>query len=139
MNLIEKVLLLQKLDLFSHVTSEQLSFIAAIAREVSVPGEHVFYNEGDPSDGLYVLVAGKIRLTRDGAAIEHIGADGSFGGWALLDEEVRITGAVSDTDSRLLFIAREDFYDVLSDHVDIVQRIFKHLVQRVRRLAAMTS
>ena len=72
-------------------------------------------------------------------AIDRIGAGGSFGVWALFDDEPRMTGAAATESSRLLFVPRDEFYDVLSDHVDIAQGIFKQLVQRVRRLAAVAE
>ncbi len=55
-----------------------------------------------------------------------------------------MTGLVSTTaktveESRLLFVSRDDFYEVLSDHVDIVEGLFKHLVQRLRRLASVVE
>ena len=45
----------------------------------------------------------------------------------------------SAEESRLLFVSRDDFYDVLADHVDIVAGLFKHLVQRLRRLATVVE
>jgi len=53
---------------------------------------------------------------------------------AFFDDAPRLTAAVVIEPSRLLFVSRDDFYDVLTDHVEIVQNILKQLVQRLRRL-----
>lgn len=139
LTIIERVLLLQDIDLFSHVTSEQLSFFASLADEITVEPARVLYRENDPPDGLYVVVSGQIRMLRREEEIDRIGASGSFGAWALFDDEPRLTTAESAEESQLLFVSRDDFYDVLADHVDIVAGLFKHLVERLRRLATVVE
>jgi CRP-like cAMP-binding protein len=133
---LEKILLLQNVDAFSHVTLEQLSYLAASAQEISVPACRQLYAEGDVSDGLYIVISGSVCMRRSKQEIDRILPNGAFGVWALFDDEARMTTAESVEESRLLFIQREEFYDVLSDHVEIVAGIFKHLVQRLRKLAA---
>jgi CRP-like cAMP-binding protein len=139
MTIIERVLLLQGVDLFSNVTTQQLSFIAAIAEEMSVEPATVLYRENDSPDGLYVVISGAVVVSRNGDSIDRIGPNASFGVWALFDDQPRLTGAEASEASRLLFVPREEFYEVLADHVDIVQSIFKQLVQRVRSLAAVAE
>jgi CRP-like cAMP-binding protein len=74
-------------------------------------------------------------MRRGQEEIDSIGPNGSFGVWALFDDEPRIATATTLEESRILFISRDDFYDVLTDHVDIIQGLFKHLVLRIRGLA----
>ncbi len=136
LTVIERVLLLQNIDLFSHVTSEQVSFFAALAEEIVIGPNHVLYRENDAPDGLYVVISGAVAMCRGNEEIDRIGPNGSFGVWALFDEEPRIATAVTMEESRILFISRDDFYDVLTDHVDIMQGLFKHLVLRLRGLVA---
>jgi len=134
MMIIERVLLLQSIGLFNDVTTEQLAFIAAIAEEISVDAGAVIYRENDAPDGFYVVISGAITATRGETTIDEIGPNGSFGVWALFDNQPRLTGAQATEPSRLLFVQRDDFFEVLSNHVDIVQSIFKQLAQRLRRL-----
>jgi CRP/FNR family transcriptional regulator, cyclic AMP receptor protein len=136
---LEKVLLLQNVDLFSHVTLEQLSYLAVITREITVPPEQQLYAEGDAPDGLYIVVSGSVLMQRSGQDIDRVLPNGTFGVWALFDDEPRLTMAASVEESRLLFVSREDFYDVLSEHVDMVAGLFKHLVRRLRKLAVVVE
>ncbi len=136
LTVIERVLLLQNIDLFSHVTSEQVSFFAALAEETVIGPNQVLYRENDAPDGLYVVISGAVAIRRGNEEIDRIGPNGSFGVWALFDDEPRIATAVTAEESRILFISRDDFYDVLTDHVEIMQGLFKHLVLRLRGLAA---
>jgi CRP-like cAMP-binding protein len=135
LTIIEKVLLLQNIELFSFMTSEQLSFLAAIAEEIPLGAARTLYRENDAPDGLYVVVSGSVGMRRGAEQIDRIGPNGSFGVWALFDDQPRLTTAETLEVSHLLFVPRDDFYEVLSDHVDIVGSLFKHLVQRLRRLA----
>jgi CRP-like cAMP-binding protein len=137
MNTIERVILLQGVELFAGATTEQLSFIAAISRETRATTGTILYRQGDEPNGLYVVISGRVAVTRGADVIETIGPNGSFGVWALFDDQPRLTDAAAVEDSNVLFVPREDFYDVLSDHVEITQSVFKHLVQRVRRLASV--
>jgi CRP/FNR family transcriptional regulator, cyclic AMP receptor protein len=136
MTIIEKVLLLQTVDVLSGMTSEQLSFIAAIAQEISAQPNWTIYREGDSPDGIYVVISGSVRMQRGKDEIDRIMPNGAFGVWALFDNEPRLTTASTIEESQLLFVSRERFYDVLSDHVDIVEGILKQLAQRLRRLAS---
>ncbi len=139
LTILEKVLLLQNVDLFSQVTSEQLSYLAGIAAEIEVPPGRVLYAEGDAPDGLYVVISGSVLMRRGREEIDRIGPNGTFGLWALFDDEPRLTTAESVEETRLLFVPREDFYDVLSDHVEMIGGLFKHLVQRLRKIAAVVE
>ena len=60
MTIIERVLLLQNVDLFADVTTEQLSYIAAIGREIEVDSGKVLYRESDLADGMYLVISGAV-------------------------------------------------------------------------------
>jgi CRP/FNR family cyclic AMP-dependent transcriptional regulator len=137
MTIVERVLLLQRVEVFGGVTTEQLSYIAMIAEEITARAGKVLYRENDPPDGLYIVISGTIAAWRGGEVVDRIRTDGSFGVWALFDDRLRLTSAETEEDSRLLFVPREQFYEVLSNHVDIVQGLFKQLVQRLHQLATI--
>jgi CRP-like cAMP-binding protein len=134
LTVIEKVLLLQSVEVFSEVPTEQLSILAAIAQEGSAGPRQVIYEENDSPDGLYIVIKGTVRMSRGSQEIAQVGANQAFGVWALFDNEPRLTTAETTEETDLLFIGREEFYDVLSDNVELVEELFKRLVQRLRRL-----
>ena len=136
---LEKVLLLQNVDSFSQVTLEQLSYLAAIAQEITVPPGEQLYREGDSPDGLYIVVSGSVLMRHSLQDIDRIMPNDAFGVWALFDDEPRLTTAETVEETRLLFVPREEFYSVLSDHVDIVAGLFKHLAQRLRKLTILVE
>jgi CRP-like cAMP-binding protein len=134
LTIIEKVIVLQNVDVFSEIPTEQLSYLAAIAEEVSFPADDVIYKFDDPSDALYVVLEGRVRLYRESEEIAAAGVKEAFGTWALFDETHRVTSAAATEATRLLRIDREDFLDILSDHVQITESVLKSLVGNLRSL-----
>lgn len=131
---IEKVIFLQNVDVFLEIPSEQLAYIAAIAEEITfIKGDDI-YKADEPSDAMYLVLEGSVRLHLDGKEVTVAGVKDAFGTWALFDEEPRVVTATASEDARLLRIYREDFYDLLADNVQITQGIFKTLVKRMRKL-----
>jgi CRP-like cAMP-binding protein len=111
-----------------------LAYVGSIAQEVSAPKGHMIFREDDLSDAMYVVVAGRVRLDKDGREILIVGRGQSFGTWALFDDQQRVMTATALDDVHLLKIRSEDFYDLLSDHDEITPAIFKSVIERVNRL-----
>ncbi|MCA9741539.1 MAG: cyclic nucleotide-binding domain-containing protein [Deferribacteres bacterium] len=132
---IEKVIFLQEVDIFEQTSTENLAQIAAITEELQIAKDHVIYQEGDNSDSMYLVVEGKIRLHKSEQNIMIAGEKDAFGTWALLDDEVRLVSAVALEDGTLLRIAKDDFYDLLADNVQITQGIIKYMAGKLRSLA----
>ncbi len=134
LTLIEKVLLLQEIDVFQNSTTEDLSHIAAITEKVQFSKGDKIYEEGDISDSLYVVVDGRVRLHRSGTDIMIAGPKNVFGTWALFDDEPRVATATAQEDCTLLRLNKDDFYDLLADHTQITQSVLKTLSMKLRRL-----
>jgi CRP/FNR family cyclic AMP-dependent transcriptional regulator len=134
MTIIEKVLALQEVELFSRVSTEALAHLASIAHEETLePGRDLF-REGDAADALHLVLTGAIRIHRAGRDVTQAGAGDVLGTWALLDVETRVATATVTEAARLLRIDRYEFYDLIADHLEITQGVFSALVKRVRRL-----
>jgi CRP-like cAMP-binding protein len=134
LTVIEKVIFLQNVDVFSQVPTEQLAYLAAIVEEVAVAKDEVLYNESDPPDAMYLVVDGAIRLHRGDREITVAKSKEAFGTWALFDEEPRVVTATAVEESRLLRVGKEEFIDLLADHVQITQGIIKTIAGRLRGL-----
>jgi CRP/FNR family cyclic AMP-dependent transcriptional regulator len=134
LSIVEKVILLQNIDVFSEVPTEQLASLAAIAEEVEQIKGDAVYKEHDPPDALYLVLEGRVRLHRGKQEISMAEKNDAFGTWALFDEEPRVVTATAAEDCRLLRVDREDFIDLLADHVRIAQGVIKTIVKRLRNL-----
>jgi CRP/FNR family cyclic AMP-dependent transcriptional regulator len=131
---VEKVLLLQDVDIFEHTSTEDLSHIAAIAEEIEYQPDEVIFKEDEISDSMYVVIQGKVRLTRTEKEVMVAGKMETFGTWALFDDEPRVATATTLEVSQGLRLDKEEFVDLLADHVGITQSILKTMAKRLRRL-----
>jgi CRP-like cAMP-binding protein len=135
LNIVEKVIALEGVELLKNLTPEQLARIGTIAREVRFPPGKLILEASKPIDALYVIVEGAVELSRNGEALTIAREHDVLGAWALFEENdpMPVTAKTVE-DSRLLRIAREDFYDLLSDNSEITSAIFSTLVKRFRKL-----
>lgn len=132
---IERALKLQSVDVLQRASTEDLTYVAQIATEEQHEAGVAIYAEGDAPDALFVVVEGSVRLHRGDLEIAVLEAGEAFGSWALVDEAPRVASATTVTQTTLLKVDREDFVELLGDRVDIVQAVFKAMVERLRVLA----
>ena len=136
---VEKVIILKDIDIFEFTSTEDLAHIAAITDEVNFHTDETIFEEGDISDAMYLVIEGKVRLTRGDQEVMVAQKKDVFGTWALFDDEPRVVAATTLEDSRLLQIDKEDFIDLLADHVGITQSVLKTMVKRLRNLMTRIS
>lgn len=135
LNIVEKVIALEGVELFGSLSPEQLARIATIAREVRYPPQKEIIEPSKPVDALFVIVDGAVELSRKGEALTVARQNEVLGAWALFDESDPMSVmARTVEDTRLLRIGRDDFYDLLSDNSEITAAIFSTLVKRFRKL-----
>jgi CRP-like cAMP-binding protein len=134
-SIIEKVIFLQDIDVFSEVRTEDLAHLAAIAEEVSFMPGACIYKMNETADALYLIINGKVRMRRGEQEIAVYGAGEAIGTWSLFDNQPRLATATAIEETQTLRIDREDFYELLSDHVRIAEAVFKALARRLRALA----
>lgn len=134
LTVVEKVILLQEVDIFSEVPTEQLSYLAAIATEEEFEAGAVIYQAQEPAAAMFVVVEGQVRLHRGAMEINVAGQGEAFGSWALFDDEPRVTAATPLVPTQVLRLDKDDFIDLLADNVRITQGVLKALVNRVRGL-----
>lgn len=96
-----------------------------------MPGSEI-YKVNESADALYLIIDGKVRMHRDDQEIAVYGAHKAIGTWSLFDNQPRLATATAIEETQTLRIDREDFYDLLSDHVQIAESVFKALARRLR-------
>lgn len=132
-NLVEKVIALEGVELLKKLNPDQLARIATIAKEVHFPPDKIILEPGKPLDSLYVVLEGAVALGKDGPVTTARQGD-VVGAWALFDSDPMPVTAKTTEDTQLLKIGRDDFYDLLSDNMEITAAIFAILVKRFREL-----
>ena len=95
------------------------------------------YDEGDIDDQLYVVIEGKVKLTRTSSDGREVlvrvqGPGDMFGELAMFDPTYRTSNASAVTDARLAAIAHDDLRAVLADRPAIALLLLRELAQRLR-------
>ena len=120
--------------LFEGMSPEALRRVAAIASEEALPKGSVLFREGDVGDKLYLLLEGKVRISRNlggmgEEALAIIGPGETFGEMALIEDAPRSADAYTHEDCCLLSIGREEFEDLLFIHKDLAYEILWNCVK----------
>jgi CRP-like cAMP-binding protein len=128
---IQTAVVLQTIDFFAACTAEEILQIAAIAREADIaPGEQLF-RERDPADTLYCIVRGEIEVRGRNGHTEIVGPLRTVGLFDLLSGRLHSENALARTETLMLAIGADDFFDLLSNNIDVVKSLFRHLIQRM--------
>jgi CRP-like cAMP-binding protein len=135
LTMVERVLILKGADLLRDVGPRHLLRLAEVAREIELWKGEIVYDESDPADALYMVVEGRVRLTR-GTATSDVGPGEAFGTWALVDDSDRGHRVEGLEDGLALALSRDDFYDVAAADVVLLQEVLRALAKRMRALVA---
>lgn len=126
------------LELFQQLSQEQIHWVCDRAQEMELASGEVFVKQGDPPRGFYVMLSGRVSITRISEGIEMpIGqhqAPAFFGEIQVLtDEPVPVTlRALSDC--RLYEISGDDFRTLLHSCRGFERLIFRAVQKRLRGL-----
>ena len=134
LNIVEKVIALEAVDLLKNLKPDQLARIASIAKETRFAPNKVVITPDAELDALYIILDGAVSISRDGQELHVARQNEVLGAWALFDPEPMRVTAKTVEDTRLLRVGRDDFYDLLSDNSEITASIFAMLVKRFRQL-----
>jgi CRP-like cAMP-binding protein len=133
LNVVEKVIVLEAVEMFQGMSPRQLARIAAIAKEVRfAPGEIIL----DPTqhrNGLHVIVAGATELRHGNEPVSKVGNGHVLGMWSIFGDTdpMHITAKALEQ-TLVLQINEEDFFELLTDDVDMTSTMFSSLLKRVR-------
>jgi CRP-like cAMP-binding protein len=109
---------LRACPLFQTLSSEQVGRIAAIATRREAPGGTALFAEGSTGDEMYVLLSGKVRISKrlpgvgeEALAILEPGA--YFGEMAMVDDSPRSADALAHTSCAVAVLKREELEQLM--------------------------
>ena len=125
---------LARVPFFEGLTREALGLIAQVATEESHATGTRLFQYGDPGDKLFVILEGKVRISREVAgmgeeALAVLGPGEVFGELSLLDEAPRSADARVHEPCRALVIRKEPFDDLLFLHKDLAYEVLWNCVR----------
>ncbi len=131
---LDRAIRLQEVDLFSELETDELALVASIAAQIECQQGEVLFKKNTPSNALYVVLSGRIEMSRGGQPMFTVGADETVGNWAFFDKQLSVSTATASQTSWVLRIEAQDFFDLLADNTDMTPSVFQALFKRVRSL-----
>lgn len=130
----ERLEQLAKIELFMGLKQEALELIAKVGSEETHATGTKIFQHGDAGDKLYLIVEGKVRISREvpgmgEEALAVLGPGQAFGEMALLDESPRSADARVHDRCRLLAIPKDGFDDLLFLHKDLAYEVLWNVVR----------
>ena len=125
---------LARVPFFDGLTREALALIAHVTAEESHALGTKIFQYGDPGDKLFIILEGKVRISREVAgmgeeALAVLGPGEVFGEMSILDESPRSADARVHERCRLLVITKESFDDLLFLHKDLAFEVLWNCVR----------
>jgi CRP-like cAMP-binding protein len=124
---LDKVLLLRRNPLLARATVGQLRELAGITHEVPLAAGNVLFAPND-KPVLYHVVDGEVRLESDGGTPVVAGPGCTIGVAEILAGVPVGRRATVLRSGQALRLDHEELYDVLADHIDLLQSLFSGLI-----------
>jgi CRP-like cAMP-binding protein len=128
MDLGERAEAIGKISIFSGLGPAPLEQLASIASEESFKLGDFVFREGSPGDAMYLLLSGKVRISREVAgmgeeALAVLAPGEAFGEMSIIDGAPRSADARVHERCDLLVIKKADMEDLLFLNKDLAYEI----------------
>jgi CRP/FNR family cyclic AMP-dependent transcriptional regulator len=130
---------LSEAPLFEGLSDEDAAALRGDVKVVRLGRGERLFTEGDDGDRLYIILTGKIKLTKaapDGREnlLSVHGPGEMFGELSLFDPVPRTSSATSITDAELAGLAHDALRTWLSTRPEVAMHLLQALAQRLRRI-----
>jgi CRP/FNR family cyclic AMP-dependent transcriptional regulator len=129
---------LNRAPLFEALDDAAAKSLRGSVAEVRLSRGQTLFNEGEVGDRLYVILEGKVKLTRaapDGREnlLSVLGPGEMFGELSCFDPRPRTASAVAVTECRLAGLGHDDLRPFLLNNPEVAVHLLRALAQRLRR------
>jgi len=134
-----KLWYLKHINLFSTLSQTELQEIERITRMQEVKKRQPLYLPGDPSNTIYLLKKGRVKIATTAPSGKEVTFDilepgEIFGELEVLEDAPRHTIAEPLEDVLICALHREDFDPYLRDHPDLTVKLTKLIGLRLRKI-----
>jgi CRP/FNR family cyclic AMP-dependent transcriptional regulator len=137
--LLDRVLCLRKVPLFTELSPADLKHVAEVAEEHAYPDGEVVAEQGEAGEEMHIVVAGEVRVVVGGREVARRGPGEYVGEMAILAETTRMASLVCAGPVRTLSIERRAFERILRERPDVSLAVMRVLSDRLREAHAGSS
>jgi uncharacterized membrane protein YeaQ/YmgE (transglycosylase-associated protein family) len=133
------ILLLKNIEIFEQLTVNDLAAVASVSEVVSFPENQTVIQEGDSGDTLYLIIEGRVTVSKkqDGGGeieLDQMDAGDYFGEMALFEDIPRTATIRTLQPCRMLTLHKQEFKEMVREYPQIALDICKVLSGRIRKL-----
>jgi len=126
-----KVQALKGASLFDGLSRKELTQLARVSEDLEVEPGTVLCKEGEIGHEFFVIVDGKVKITRKGRRVATRGGDEFVGEIALLEDVPRTATVTAETPVRLFVLTRKDFRHLLDTQPGVERKVLRALARRL--------
>lgn len=123
---------LRKVPLFEGISNADLQRIAESAKERRFEAGAPIVSAGEPGHGFYLIINGRVEVTRGDRTIATLGPGDYFGELALIREMPRNATVVAKDPTTCLALARWDFKGIVVANPSIAIRLLETVASRIQ-------
>lgn len=143
LSLMERILFLKGVPLFSNLPPVDLKQVASIAEEEVFSDGDELGREGDVGDVMFIIVSGVVRVCsqQDGKELEiaRRKAGDYVGEMAIIGREPRMASLIAMGDVRTLCIDHKSFEGLLRERPDVSLAVIQTLNQRLKEASLRST
>ncbi len=132
---VEIMLHLRSLPIFEGLTTRQLMDLAVAVSEEDFAAGATVVREGEFSDGLYLVVDGRVQISKGGRELQELGPGSFFGEIAIFEGAARSATAQVIVPTCLLRLGRGELLRLMEEFPGIAIGVCQNLSHRVRDLS----
>jgi CRP/FNR family transcriptional regulator, cyclic AMP receptor protein len=129
---------LRSVPLFEGVAEAELRALAERTVTRSYPKQAIIVSEGDDTDSLYLILAGRVKVYLSDEAgkelILAIKGPGQYFGEMVLDSQPRSASVMTLEPSQFAILSRADFKAFLLRHAEVALQLIENLIRVARGL-----
>jgi CRP/FNR family transcriptional regulator, cyclic AMP receptor protein len=126
---IERVAILQRVEIFSEVPGHMLVAVARLLEEVSFESDATIIDRGAVEDWLFVVAEGRVRVHVGDRTLVEAGHGDVVGEFAVLASAPRSASVTAIEPSLLLQLRRGPLEELLDDRPEIARGVISTLVR----------
>ncbi len=131
---------LGRMPLFARLGDRELLRVMQAVEVRKFEDSHVVIREGDKGDELFIVLSGKVQVSRGGEILTRLGAGEHFGEMALIRAVPRSATVKAEGHAELIVIRRTDFFEILrTEHEIAVKMLWQFLGVLADRLDQTSS
>jgi signal transduction histidine kinase len=124
--------LLKKVYFFRGLSAEELEIIHLVSHEACFQPGEVIFREGSQADRFYIVLSGAVEVWKQKDLLAVHTAGHLFGEMALIDELPRSATVVARESTRLAYIGRADFHQIIRQNSQVAISIIRSVSDMVR-------